>query len=262
MRPQGWELLFRGALEDAGIGALPLPARHRIADAVARRLQQFGVRAELHNWGGVLCGRASHDGCCAEVGGRRLQRFADDVEGVRRLVELCCIYTGERNVAGFRSELRSEGLFGPSEEAEKAFQELSAAWAGLEADFGATKLKSGFTKASYETWIAFRDKWRSGSPDTTALSAMVAEVNLTRQNLGKERADIKPPPVTQTTAALKVMEKTDAAARTAASIASEAARDAAKATANAWQGVPLPAKVGAAVVAVLSVVLAVFRVTR
>lgn len=260
--PQGWERVLHGALESAGLGAVPLPRRHRIADAVAGRLQRYGVQSELHNWGGVLCGRAVHEGCCEEVSGRRLQRFATDEEGARRLVELCCISTGAQAVAGFRSELRSAGLFGPSEEAEKAFQELSAAWAGLEADFGAARLRSGFTKASYETWVAFRDKWKSGDPDTTALSAMVAEVNVTRQNLGRPRADIRPPAVTQSTAALSAMDRTDKAAHAVTAVASEMARDVAAGTAKAWGAVPLSAKVGAAVVAVLSVVLAAIRVTR
>ncbi|MEZ4298427.1 MAG: hypothetical protein R3B70_25980 [Polyangiaceae bacterium] len=220
------------------------------------------MRADFHNWGGVLCGRAAHTGCCVEVGGRRLQRFSTDADGLRRLVELCCVYTGTKSVDGFRSELRSEGFFGPNEDAEKTFQELAAAWAGLEADFGAARLKSGIAKASYETWLAFRDKWQSGDADTTALGALVADVNVTRQNLGREKVDIRPPEVTQTTAALKAFNKTDAAAKAVTSIASEAARDAASATANAWGSVPLPAKMGAAVVAVVAMVLALFRVTR
>jgi hypothetical protein len=238
-------------MEGAGLGALAPAARRRVALTVAGRLDQHGVQAELHNWGGVLCGRAVHDGCCAEVEGRRVQRFAAAADGVQRLVELCCHYTGDKPVEGFRSELRSEGFFGPSAKVEKTFQELSAAWAGLEAEFGADKLSSTFTKTSYAAWLAFRDRWRAGDADTTALSAMVADVNVTRQNLGRARADIRPPDVTETTAALKTAARVDTVAREATTVAKDT-----------WRSVPWSVKAGAAVAGALAALLALLRVTR
>lgn len=266
MLPQGWERMLRGAMERAGVAALPLPRRRRVADAIAARLQRYGVRPRQHNWGGVLCQRTEHRDCCVRAGGRRWQRFASDAEGLQRLVELCVMYTGARPVAGpvegFRSELRSEGWFGPTEEAEKAFQDLSAAWAGLEADFGTTKLKTGLARDSYAVWVAFRDKWKAGNPDTTALSAMVAEVNMVRQNLGKPAVEIRPPEVTQSTGLLRGMDTADKAARAVTATASDMARDVASGTANAWAGAPLPAKIGAVAVAVLSVVAAILGVRR
>jgi len=51
-------------------------------------------------------------------------------------------------------------------------------------------------------------------------------------------------------------------AKAAAAVAADAAREAGSMTEHAWQAIPLPAKVGAAVVAVLTAVVAVFRVTR
>lgn len=251
MLPHRWENTLRGAMKEAGVASLPPAERSRIAHTVAGRLERHGVRPALHNWGGVLCGRAVHKDCCAEVGSHRLQRFPHATAGARRLVELSAVYTAAVPVAGFRSEMRTEGFFGPSEEAEKTFQELTAAWAGLEADFGPARLRGGFTKDSYETWLAFRDKWRAGDADTTALSALVADVNVTRQNLGRPRAEIAVPDVTQTTAALKTAARIDSAARTATS-----------ATADAWRAVPFSVKLGAAVVAALGVILAIFRVTR
>src|SRR5262245_39422536 len=190
MLPNGWESLLRGGMEDAGLARLPVAKRRRIAETVAGRLELHGIEPALHNWGGVLCGRAVHDNCCSVVGGRRLQRFEGDADGARRLVELSCCYTGAvpMVVGGFRSELRAEGFFGPSEEAARTFQELAASWAGLEAEVGTNKLRTSFTKDSYAAWLAFRDKWQSGDEDTTALGAMVADLNVTRQNLGRARA--------------------------------------------------------------------------
>lgn len=251
MLPRGWELILRGAMEDAGLVALAPAARRRVAETVAGRLELHGIEPGLRNWGGVLCGRATHNGCCSQVGGRRLQQFELDTDGARRLVELCSLYTGALPVEGFRSELRSEGFFGPSPEAEKTFQDLAAAWAGLEAEFGTVRLRTSFTKDSYETWLAFRDKWQSGDPDTTALSALVADVNVTRQNLGRAPVDIRPPDVTQTTAALKAAASVDSAAR----VAETAAKD-------TWREVPMSVKLGAAAVAFLSVLFALFRVMR
>jgi hypothetical protein len=257
MLPRGWESLLRDAMEEAGLAPLPPAKRRRIAETVAGRLELHGIEPELHNWGGVLCGRAVHDNCCA-AGGRRLQRFKGDADGARRLVELSCHYTGAVPVvAGFRSELRTDGLFGPSEEAARTFQELAASWAGLEAEVGVSKLRSSFTKDSYAAWLAFRDKWKSGDEDTTALGAMVADLNVTRQNLGRARADIRPPDVTQTTPVLKTFAKVDDAAREVTRAASSAATD-------TWRAVPLSVKVGAAgvAVAVLSVLLAALKVMR
>ena len=255
MLPRGWELILRGAMEDAGLAKRSASERRRVAETVAGRLELHGVTPELRNWGGVLCGRPVHTGCCKEVGGRRLQRFELDSDGAQRLIELCCLYTGAVEVGGFRSEVRSEGFFGPNADAERTFQELSAAWAGLEAEVGSAKLRSGIAKESYETWIAFRDKWQSGDADTTALAALAADVNMTRQNLGRAAANIHVPDVTQTTAALKTATSIDSAAR-------DAAKSAENVAVETWRSVPLSVKLGAAAVAVLGLLLALLRVTR
>ncbi|MBK8254955.1 MAG: hypothetical protein IPK82_20145 [Polyangiaceae bacterium] len=246
MLPSDWKLILHDALTETGVTRLPLPARERVARVIAERLNRYGVAPDIHNWGGVLCARTEHDKCCVEMSGRRWQRFPTDAAGAKRLVELCTHATGDIPVEGFRSELRTDGFFGPNDAAERTFQELSAAWTGLEKDFGIEKLKTGLARDSYQAWLTFRDKWKAGHPDVGALGALVADVNLTRQNLGLPKTNIRPPSVTESTNALETLDAMQRAAQAATS-----------ALGDGWRAVPVEVKVGAAVAGVAGAVLLV-----
>lgn len=208
--PASWRPTIHAAVRDV----LRPTARPRIVGAVVQRLSVHGFAPTANNFGGVLCGlpHRHSDGRCVVVAGRPLQRFDTPEAGMRRLVELCCVAQGQSAaLAGFRSELRpgdddAGGLFGPDEKAERTFQELSAEWTALEKEPGVEKLRKGLARDSYSAWVAFRDKWRAGDADTASLAPMVADLNQTKENLGKERSTIRPTDVTQTTALLQAAQ--------------------------------------------------------
>lgn len=239
----------------AGVLDGPPAERERVAAVAALRVRDHGFVPEANNWGGVRCGRCHRhdDGHCVVVGGTALQRFETPEAGMRRLVELCCVSEGERDaLSGFRSELQAcdtGGLFGPNEKAEKTFQELSAAWAGLEKDPGKAELEKGIARDSYAAWIRFRDKWRAGDEDVSNLAPAVAELNMVKENLKKPRSTIQASDVTEYKTGLQ---------------AAQAAEEGnySKALDKAWSGVPkewraagVGAGIGGALLAILLVLL-------
>ncbi len=86
------------------------------------------------------------------------------------------------------------GLFGPSEEAEKAFQELSASWAGFQKAGVPTDPRFKFLQPTYDAWFQFSSAWKSGDGDTSNLNSMVADAR--RVSLEIAKVNPSAPPIT------------------------------------------------------------------
>lgn len=136
-----------------------------------------------------------------------------------------------------------EAATGPSTEAQKAFEDLKAAWSALFAWGFFEKLytleKAG--RPQWDEWVRYRTAWEGGNPDPTGLSAHVADYHvaeaLAREYKGREvppyptgpfspsGTDPLAPDVEAATPALKAAASTDKAAQTATQVSTDFAKD-------------------------------------
>jgi len=85
-----------------------------------------------------------------------------------------------------------QGLFGPSEEAEKAFQELSASWVAFQKAGVPTDPKLAYLKPTYDAWVSFSTQWKDGNGDSDALRAMLADARRVSGDLAKQNPSAPP----------------------------------------------------------------------
>lgn len=144
---------------------------------------------------------------------------------------------------------------GANEQSEHAFQLLLVDWQAFEAAGVGTSPAWAFLAPTHDAWVAFRDAWKGGDADTTALSAMAEDADRVRRELATkdpkwgdpnkgDTSRFAVPDVTQSTVALQAAQATsDAAAKMKAE------------TFNVWASIPLKVKLaGGAGLALLAAI--------
>lgn len=282
--PANWRAVY----QEAGGAKLSQAA----AREVQSRLTRWPYIAAAHNFGRVLCqlqrphfhGQVDADGVlrCMLYKGDYVRVWRSDLEGMQWLLTLAAQSTHENKAAGFRSTYPEGGgtrthdgslagiwdylnpfapLFKPTQEAQDAYQAIKLRWASYETIAHVPAPPWDFLKPQHDAWIAFRDAWEDGEPDTTALEAMSADADVVRRSLAAKDpqwgdpnsgAGVKTPDVVDTTPALQAAQSTSDTAK--------AATDAAKgAGLDLWATIPTSVKLGAGGLAALLVLLGLRR---
>ncbi len=103
---------------------------------------------------------------------------ADPAEMARLEAEMADLRASVANSEILAQDAESQaqglaGLFGPSDAAAHAFQDLAASWTARER--AGVPAKYPFLLTTHNAWIAFRDAWVRGDEDETNLNAMIAD---------------------------------------------------------------------------------------
>lgn len=235
---------------------------------------------------------------CVLHKGHYVRRWPSDLEGMRRLVSLASRGPGAAELAGFRSVYESGGgtaehdetggpsvtdrieealllsnpvtapigvakltadqLSAPTEQAEHAFQLLTADWNQFETVAHVPDPPWDFLKGQHDAWIAFRDAWNSGSPDVTNLSSMASDADTVRKYLAEKdpqwatMARVDVPEVTALTPGLQVAQAIQDKSNAAAAAVASSSKDA---LSSLWGGIPNSVKIGGGAVLLVSLLL-------
>lgn len=166
----------------------------------------------------------------------------------------------EEQAGGFFDDVaqrakRAWGETGLSTEAVKAFEELKARWAKLEAwgirsrapEIAAAR-KHVVAESEIEAWDRFRAAWEGGDPDPSNLGSMSADLqrveDFARAHGFEEppKPQVKVPDIEQATAANAAAAAVDKAAKVVTDVVKDAADDAGKAAGSWWERIPWEAK--------------------
>lgn len=174
-----------------------------------------------------------------------------DVGGVVDILEDVALLSNPVTAPFGVAKIAYDRATAPTEEAEHAFQLLAADWLQFEAA-GVPLPPWQFLTGQHDAWIAFRDAWTSGKPDTTNLQAMSIDADTVRKYLAEKDPkwnEVKPvhvPDVTQSTGTL-------IAAQAVSDKAKQAEAAASSATSDLWTKIPLSVKLGGAGVVLAAV---------
>lgn len=199
------------ALERAGAGKLPAPARLWVLSRVAGAAT---LPEDLRNPGGLRCALthrhertdAPQAHRCAIVGGVPLAVFDNLQAGARELVATARRATAtpaspapDLERLADRIEVGWAPFVGPSDGEEATFRGLVADWEAFESG-GVAGL--GFLREDVKEWRAFRDEWRANEASMTGyttnelvgmLNAEVERANRVRRELRDNAAKNKMP---------------------------------------------------------------------